>query len=85
MVLRKLLKNPDYAKILRFFHENPSSIDTARGVATWTNTNRKRVETILKKLAEYGILIAHNASSTTGYSYTRNKKNIKRIEELLKG
>ncbi|MEE8359660.1 MAG: hypothetical protein V3S04_01890 [Candidatus Omnitrophota bacterium] len=85
MELSKLLKNPDYRKILRFFHENPNSIDTARGVATWTNIDKKKVTLILKKLSDHKLLIAHNVSSTTGYSYTRNKKNMKSIEGLLKG
>ncbi len=84
MALEALLRRKDYRKVLRFFHENPASIDTPRGVATWTNLELKKVRAILKRLANLGLLIMHNVPSTTGYSYTRDKKKILRIGKLLK-
>jgi predicted transcriptional regulator len=84
MELRKLLKTQAYRKIIRFFHENPNSIDTARGVATWTSQDIRKVRSALKKLADHGLLVPHKVSSTIGYSYTRNKKSVKKIEGLLK-
>jgi predicted transcriptional regulator len=83
MEIKKLLKQDIYAKIVRFFHENPNSIDTPGGVATWTNLEKDRVSSALKKLADKGILISHKVSSTTGYSYTRNRKKIAQINRLL--
>ena len=85
MELDKILKTKSLLKILKFFHENPASIDTARGVATWTNQDVREVRTALKKLADYGLLTAHKVSSTTAYSYTRNEKDIQKIEIFLKG
>lgn len=84
MDLEKVLRIKSYGKILRFFHENPASVDTARGVATWTNQDVKRVRAALKRLASLGLLVAHKVSSTTGYSYTRDKKMMARIKQLLK-
>ncbi|MFH1753433.1 MAG: hypothetical protein ABH875_04550 [Candidatus Omnitrophota bacterium] len=84
MEIDKLLKNLDHIKILRFFHENPNSIDTARGVATWTNVDIKNARSALKRLTTHGLLIAHKVSSTTAYSYTRNKNSIRKIGTFLK-
>lgn len=84
MELERLIKRQNYHRIIKFFHENPGSIDTARGVATWTNQDAKKVKAALKKLADLGLLIVHKVSSTTGYSYTRDKKTISKISKLLK-
>lgn len=83
MELEKLIKKKIHRKILRFFHENPASIDTARGIATWINEDMQKVRTALKKLASLELLIAHKVSSTIGYSYTRDKKKISKIGKLL--
>lgn len=83
MHLENVLKKEVYRKVLRFFHENPTSIDTARGVATWTNQDIKKVRGALKKLSNLGLLVAHKVSSTIGYSYTRDKKKISKIGRLL--
>lgn len=84
MELEKVLKKQSYRRILRFFHENPASIDTGRGIATWTNQDIKKARAALKKLASLELLVAHKVSSTTAYSYTRNKKIISKIGRLLK-
>ena len=80
----KIFKSKVYVKIISFFYENQASIDTPRGVATWTGCNRDAVKKALEELAEMGVLIAHPASSTTGYSYTRDDKIIKAIDKKLK-
>lgn len=84
MELENLLKKQIHRKILKFFHENPASVDTARGIATWTSQDIKKVKTALKKLSDLGLLVAHKVSSTTGYSYTRDKKKVSLINKLLK-
>jgi len=81
---RKILKDPIYFKIVSFFHENPASIDTPRGIATWVGENRRVVKKVLSDLARLKILTAHKAASTTGYSYTRDPAVIKRIGAYLK-
>jgi predicted transcriptional regulator len=83
MELSEILRSDIHRKILVFFHENPASIDTPRGVATWTNQDIKKVSRALKRLADCGLLVAHKVSSTTGYSYTRDKRMMKKIDKLL--
>jgi predicted transcriptional regulator len=84
MELKGLLKREDYRMVLGFFHENPAAVDTARGIATWTNQETSKVMAVLRKLTSLGILIEHKASSTSGYSYTQNKKKIAMVEKMLK-
>ncbi len=84
MDLEKALKNKINQKIIKFFHENPASIDTPRGVSTWTNQDIKKVRIALKELADLRLLTAHKASSITGYCYTRNKKLTSKIDRMLK-
>lgn len=84
MELSKALKVPIYFKIIRFFHENPTSIDTPRGVAAWTGESRQDAKKALLKLAELKIITPHKVSSTTAYSYTRDSTLIKKIDGALK-
>ncbi len=73
-----------HIKIIKFFHENQSSIDTPRGISTWVREERSKVSKALEDLVKLKILSAHRATSTTGYSYTRDLKIISKIEKLLK-
>ncbi len=84
MKLENILKNKLCRSILIFFHENQSAIDTPRGIATWVKAERPIVKKALDMLVELGILIEHKSSSTTAYSYTRNKKTIREIDKKLK-
>jgi len=84
MDIEKLVcKSPLHRSIVRFFHENQSSLDTPRGIATWVRGDYTHVKHALTELAKAGVLEAHEASSTIGYSYTRDPKIIKRVETLL--
>lgn len=80
----KALQSDLHLKITKFFHENQASIDTPRGVSTWVREDRNKVKQALEDLVKLKILIAHRATSTTGYSYTRNAKIISKIEKFLK-
>lgn len=80
----KAFRSELHLKIIKFFHENQTSIDTPRGVSTWVREERSKVKQALEDLVELKILIAHRAPSTTGYSYTRSVKLISKIEKLLK-
>ena len=82
--ITKIFKSPMYTKIVSFFHENQASIDTPRGVATWTGYKKEDVKKALAELARLGVLNAHPASSTTGYSYTHDKSIIEIIDKKLK-
>lgn len=84
MDINKILGSEIHLKIVRFFHENQSSIDTPRGIATWIGDDRIKVKAALEDLVAAKILVAHRATSTTGYSYTREDKLISKITRILK-
>lgn len=84
MDINKTLLSGIRLKIVRFFHENQSSIDTPRGVAAWIGEDRSKVKRALEDLTSCDILVAHRSTSTTGYSYTRDAKLISKIGKLLK-
>ncbi len=81
---KKVLQSELHFKILKFFHENQASIDTPRGISTWIHEDRNKVKLALEDLVTLKMLTAHRTTSTTGYSYTRNKNIISKIEKLLK-
>jgi hypothetical protein len=84
MGIDKLFRSDIHLKIVKFFHENQSSIDTPRGVATWIGEERAKVKGALEDLVRAKVLVAHRATSTTGYSYTSEQKLISKIDKLLK-
>ena len=84
MDINKLFKSEIHIKVMKFFHENQASIDTPRGVATWIGEERSKVKGVLEDLVEAKILVAHRATSTTGYSYTNDDKLIAKIEKFFK-
>ena len=84
MDINKLFGSDIHLKIIKFFHENQASIDTPRGVATWVGEDRSKVKGALEDLVKARVLVAHRATSTTGYGYTSDEKLISKIEKLLK-
>jgi hypothetical protein len=83
MRLADVFKSPIHRKIVAFFHENQSALDTPRGISTWINEERSSVLEALEDLVKLKVLTADRASSTTGYSYTRDSKLIAKINKLL--
>jgi len=81
--ISKILQSRIKRKIVIFFYENPQSVDSVRGIATWTNIKPKLAKKALEELAKDGILVAHRGSSTTGYAYTQDKNIISQIEAKL--
>lgn len=81
--LKKICDSPLNLKIISFFHENPSTVDTARGIATWLDYNPKQVRKALDYLVSQNILIAHRTGSTTAYGYVQDKEIIAQIEKIL--
>jgi len=84
MSLKKFFKSEIHKKIILFFKENPSSIDTPRGVAAWVGTNREKAKKVLDELEQAGVLTAIETTSTSGYSFTQDKKIIKQVKDLTK-
>ena len=82
--INKTFQSNLHLNIMKFFHENQTSIDTPRGISTWVREDRAKVQKALEELVGIKILVAHRSTSTTGYSYTRNTKIISKIENLLK-
>jgi len=80
---KSIFGSPVHLKIIKFFHENQSSIDTPRGVATWIGEDRQKVRSALEDLVKNKILVADRATSTTGYGYTRDTALISKIKKIL--
>lgn len=83
MDINSAFQSEIHKKIIMFFNENQASIDTPRGVATWIGEDRSKVKSALEDLVGLNILMAHRATSTTGYSYTRDAKLISKITKLI--
>lgn len=83
MNIKKFLKSDIHKKIICFFDQNPSSIDTPSGVATWISYNVEEVSKALDELTGKKILNAHKSDAATAYSYTTDKKIISEIKKLL--
>jgi len=82
--IKKILTNRLYRDIVKFFHANPASIDSPRGISTWIKAERSDVKKALGELAKAGVLIEHKGTSTAGYSYTRDTGILREIGKLLK-
>lgn len=83
MKLEKYLDAEINRKIVRFFLENPSSVDTSRGIATWINENADETEKALQSLAGARILILHKTALTIAYACTTDKRTISKIKLRL--
>ena len=81
--LRKILKNRLSRDIVTFFYQNQRSIDSVGGVSTWVNDEREKVQSALDKLVRLGVLEKDSTEAAKGYCYTRDKKTMKIIKELM--
>ena len=84
MKLDKYLKPRINRKIIKFFLENPSSIDTRRGIATWINEDADKTGDALKELAEAKVLVPHGSNATSAYGYTTDNHIMSMIKIGLK-
>ncbi|MBL7072144.1 MAG: hypothetical protein ISS26_08285 [Candidatus Omnitrophica bacterium] len=83
MNLEKYLRPAINRKIIRFFLENPSSIDNSRGIATWINENVSDTDKALKKLAIAKILVSHGSDATSAYGYTADPRIASNVRACL--
>lgn len=81
--IKKILKDKLSREILTFFYQHQASIDTVSGISAWVSSDRKKVEAVLDKFVQLGILEEDSTSSTKGYCYTRKEKVMKIIQELM--
>ncbi|MEA3305441.1 MAG: hypothetical protein U9R52_01345 [Candidatus Omnitrophota bacterium] len=84
MRVEKYLKRKINRKIIKFFLENLSSIDTPRGIATWINEDVDKTKKALKELADARILVFHGADTTSAYACTSDKRVIAGLRICLK-
>lgn len=82
--LKKVCESALNLKIISFFHENPATVDTAGGIATWLNHDRKEIKQTLDYLVSQNILISHRTGSTQAFAYTQDKRIVKMIDKFLK-
>lgn len=54
--------------LVRFFHENPHTADTAENIALYTGRDAKVIESELLELTEAGVLLASSISGMTIYT-----------------
>lgn len=73
-----------HRKILQFFAENQSSIDTPRGVSVWVNEGLEIVRTALEDLVAMGYLRAHRTSSTVAYSCALDTRELAKVARRQK-
>ena len=83
MNLKKFFDSELHRRIIIFFKDNPTSIDTPRGVATWVGYSREETKKALEELAKEGILNSIKTTSTAGYSFTSNPETINSIKEFI--
>jgi hypothetical protein len=83
MNLKKFFDSDLHKRIILFFRENPASVDTPRGIATWIGYSREETKKALDELAEAGILNSIATSSTSGYSFTQDGKIIESINSFI--
>jgi hypothetical protein len=84
MNLKKFYDSHLHKKIILFFIENPASVDSPRGIATWVGHSREEAKAALDELVEAGILDSIEAPSTAGYSFTKDEKRIRQIKDFFK-
>ncbi len=82
--LKRILRSVTHRRILGFFLENQGSIDTAKGVSTWTGERLEKVRAALEDLARRGVLKAHRTSSTVGYSCALKKKTLSALSSEIR-
>jgi len=84
MKLDRYFQSKINLKIIKFFLEHPSSIDTSRGIATWINENIHKTEKALKELVKAKILTSHGNNTTCAYGYTTDIQISSKIKIALK-
>lgn len=72
-------------KILRFFHDQPHAVESARGISTWIGAEPEHVEEAVQDLLERKWLDSDQTPVACGYSLTRDGKLLTQIRRALVG
>jgi len=84
MDLEKFLNTKLHRKVLAFFYEYPSCVETPQGIAHWTGSAVEKIEKIIKVLFRHKIIIKHKGFSTECFAFTHDQKLIKEVETFFK-
>jgi hypothetical protein len=66
--------------LVRFFHDNPYTVETAENIAHFVGRDVQAIQTELLELASAGVLIATQRNTVTTFSLTKEKH----MRELLR-
>ena len=80
---KKIRRDDILMKIVKFFYENPSAVDTATNIASWIGEEEKKVKRKLDYLVQKDILNKDKSYLTEGYSYTQDKELISKITDFI--
>ena len=69
--------------LVRFFHENPNTTDTAKNVARYAGRDPVAIEQELTELAESGVLQRHTVEDMTVYSLATEQEMRDLIEQFV--
>ncbi len=81
--LKRILENKIALDVLKFFHQNQSSLDSVGGVSAWVHGDRKEVRLVLEKLVKVKVLERDSTGGMEGYCYTRDEKTMKIVDALI--
>jgi len=70
--------------LVRFFHDNPHTTDTAENISRYTGRDIRIVQPELEALVEGKVLDATALSDMLVYTYTRNRETRQLISNFLK-
>lgn len=69
--------------LVRFFHENPNTIDTAENIARYIGRNAAEVKQELEGLVESGVMSVRFARKIPNYSLTGDEAMRELIERFI--
>ncbi len=69
--------------LVRFFHENPNTVDTAENIAKYFGRNVLTVEPELEELVNSGVMEKHFAGEMPIYSLARDEDMHRLIDDFV--
>ncbi len=70
--------------LVRFFHDNPHTTDTADNIARYAGRATETIRTELAELAQDGVLEAHQLGDMVIYSLASNRHTRELLEQFVK-